>query len=262
VSAPTTAGGVRSALGYWLVRYRRTWRGTVVISVANPALFLTALGLGLGRLVDARHSHYLGGVTYLEFLAPGLLAAAVMQTAYVEAAGPVHMAARAAGAYRIAVASPLRPAELYAGHLAFMAGRVLTSSAAFTLVALAFGAVPASGVGPLIAAATLTGLAFAAPVAAWAVTVDRPAVLTAGFRFVIMPMYMFAGTFFAVGQLPGWLQVIARATPLYQGVGLCRTAAGVGSAGPATAGHGAYLLVLIVAGSVVARRTYPRVLTA
>jgi lipooligosaccharide transport system permease protein len=262
MTADVTARGVRSELYYWLLRYRRTWRGTIVISVANPALFLAALGFGLGKLVDHRHSHYLHGATYLAFLAPGLLAAAMMQTAYLESAGPVHVSARDGGAYRVAVAAPLSPADVYLGHLLFVAFRLVTSALAFALVAYAFGAVPGSGVAPLVVAATLTGCAFAAPIAAWAVTVEQRALLNGGFRFVIMPLYMFSGTFFAIAQLPGWLQLLARCTPLYQGVALCRAAATTSGGVPAITGHVAYLVVLVAAGLVIAPRTYRRVLTA
>jgi lipooligosaccharide transport system permease protein len=262
MTAPAAMDGVLSALRYWLLRYRRTWRGTIVISVANPALFLTALGFGLGKLVDHRHSHYLNGSSYLAFLAPGLLAAAMMQTAYLESSGPVRVSARSGGAYRVAVAAPLSPRDIQLGHLLFVAFRLITSAAAFALVAYAFGAVPGSGVVPLVLAATLTGLAFATPVAAWAVTVERPTLIGAGFRFVIMPLYMFSGTFFAIAQLPAWLRAIARCTPLYQGVALARTAAHGGTGALSTGTHITYLAALVAVGVIAGARSYRRVLTA
>jgi lipooligosaccharide transport system permease protein len=254
--------GVARAWRYWLLRYRRTWRGSIVISVANPALFLAALGFGLGELVDHRHSAYLHGSSYLAFLAPGLLAAAMMQTAYLESAGPVHVSARSSGVYRVAVATPLSPQDVLFGHLLFIGFRIVTSATAFAVVAWAFGAMPAARVGPVVLAATLTGLAFAAPVAAWAVTVERPALLNGGFRFVIMPLYMFSGTFFAVAQLPGWLQAAIRCTPLYQGVQLCRSASLGGSGWLATTAHCSYLGALVVGGLAVGSRTYAKVLSA
>jgi lipooligosaccharide transport system permease protein len=255
-------GRARDALAYWLLRYRRVWRGTVVVSIANPALFLVAMGAGLGKLVDHHDSPYLHGHTYLAFLAPGLLAAAMMQTAYIESAGPVHTSARPGGNYRAALATILSPPSLLLGHLAFVGFRVATSALAFVLVSGAFGAAQWQRLPEVWAAAVLTGLAFAAPVAAWAVGVDRPAVLTGGFRFVIMPMYMFAGTFFAVAQLPAWLHAIVVCTPLYQGVELCRTLS-LGTATVAgTVGHGAYLGAFVGAGLLAGRARYTRVLAA
>lgn len=247
---------------YWLLRYRRTWRGTVVISVANPALFLTALGVGLGPLVDRHQSAYLHGVRYVVFLAPGLLAAAMMQTAYVESAGPVAISARPGGTYRAALATPLEPAELYLGHLIFVLFRLATSALAFAVVAWSFNALPGDRLPAVVGAAMLTGLAFAAPVAAWAVSVERTALLTGLFRFVVMPLYMFSGTFFSPAQLPAWLRTIVAATPLYHGVQLCRSLA-LGTATVAgTVEHVGYLLAAVAIGLTAGCRSYRRVLAA
>jgi lipooligosaccharide transport system permease protein len=247
---------------YWLLRYRRNWRGTVVISVANPALFLTALGAGLGPLVDRHQSSYLHGVPYIAFLAPGLLAAAMMQTTYIESAGPVSISARPGGTYRAALATPLEPAELYLGHLLFVAFRLGTSALAFALVVWGFGALPVSQLPAVMGAALLTGLAFAAPVAAWAVSIERTALLTGLFRFVVMPLYMFSGTFFAPSQLPAWLRPIMAATPLYHGAQLCRSLGlGTATAG-ATIEHVGYLVALTVCGVIAGCRSYRRVLAA
>jgi lipooligosaccharide transport system permease protein len=113
-----------------------------------------------------------------------------------------------------------------------------------------------------LVAATLTGVAFGAPAAAWGVTVRQQRDVNTVFRFVIMPLYMFSGTFFAVAQLPRWLRDVAYVTPLWQGVELCRTLAlGTATAG-GTAIHVAYLAVLAGAGIVVARITYRRRLHA
>ena len=69
----------------------------------------------------------------------------------------------------------------------------------------------------------LTGLAFATPTFAWACTVDDNGGSFASFqRFVIVPMFLFSGTFFSVSLLPVWLQVVAWFTPLFHGVSLCR----------------------------------------
>ena len=74
-------------LRFWLTDYRRTWRGSIYSSVLNPTLYLAAMGLGLGTLVDHHGTGQLGGVSYLTFLAPGLLAAQAMQTIASENGG-------------------------------------------------------------------------------------------------------------------------------------------------------------------------------
>ncbi|MDE3131903.1 MAG: ABC transporter permease [Acidobacteriota bacterium] len=250
------------AFRYWLKLYSRTWRATIVISVANPLLFLLGIGVGLGHLVDQGHSATLGGVSYSDFFAPGLLAASAMQTAFVECGGRVTMAAGWAGSYRAAAMTPLEPTEILAGHMLFAAFRLATSSAAFILVMEIFGVTSLSSALLVLPAALLTGLAFAAPLAAWTVTLRSYARVNSLFRFVIMPMYMFSGTFFALGQLPQGVRQLAAALPLAQGVDLCRSLSlGVASA-PAALGHTAYLLACVLAGVAVARVTYARRLHA
>ena len=109
-----------------------------------------------------------------------------------------------------------------------------------------------------VAGALLTGLAFAGPTAAWAVGLRVPQNINAVFRFVIMPMYLFSGTFFAIAQLPTWLRPVAYVLPLYNGAQLCRTLA-LGTATVAgTALHVGVLLALVLVGILVARITYRR----
>ncbi|MFD0258199.1 ABC transporter permease [Kitasatospora indigofera] len=243
---------------YWMHRYRRTWRGTVVVNVANPLLFLAAMGVGLGRLVDDGGSDHLHGATYLAFFAPGLLAAAAMQNAFLDSAGPVFQSARQRGNYRAAAATPMRPADIFTGHLLFTGFRVLTSALAFVVVIVATGAVPWRHSLLLLPAALLTGLAFAAPVAAWAVTVTQSTRINGVFRFVLLPMYMFSGTFYSTTQLPDWLQAVVSVTPLYQGIQLCRELA-LGTAAPLDSGvHVLYLAAMATAGLLLGRRTYTR----
>ncbi|XVU27751.1 ABC transporter permease [Actinoplanes sp. CA-054009] len=240
---------VREA-GYWWHRYRRTWRGTIVISVVNPLLFVVALGFGLGQLVDERN-----GGSYLAFIAPGLLAASAMQLGFLNASGPVFQSALPGGNYRAAVTTPMEPTDILTGHLLFATFRALTDAVAVLAVLVAFGAVALPDVPRSLLGAVLTNLAFAAPVAAHAITATSPARLTALFRFVIMPLYMFSGTFFPADQLPEWLQRLIWLSPLWHGAELCR------GSGP-LAVHLLVLLALIGAGYLAGRRTYTRRLTA
>ncbi|WP_405141003.1 ABC transporter permease [Sphaerisporangium sp. NBC_01403] len=239
----------------WMLRYRRTWRSTIVVSVANPLLFLLAIGAGLGRLVSPES---LDGMSYLEFFAPGMLAAAAMQNAYIESAFRVNSALRRERGYVVAAATPLEPRDIMAGHLLFMAFRVASSALAFAVVMVAFGASRSPLVVLTVPAALLTGMAFATPLAAWAVTVERFATLNTIFRFVLMPMYLLSGTFFTLDALPEWLRPVAYVLPLWHGVDLCRTLS-LGTATPvASLIHVAYLTALAGGGVAAALVTYRR----
>jgi lipooligosaccharide transport system permease protein len=110
----------------------------------------------------------------------------------------------------------------------------------------------------LFAASTLVGLAFAAPVAAWAVQARRVESVDSVARFVIMPMYMFSGTFFATSALPGWLRPVVELTPLANGTALCRSLAAGEVPLAATVLHVSVLAALAGGGLLVARHTYVR----
>jgi lipooligosaccharide transport system permease protein len=249
------------AFRYWLKLYGRTWRSTIVISVVNPLLFLLGVGVGIGHLVSQAHPAHatvLGGVSYSAFFAPGLLAAAAMQTGFIESGGRVTMAAGWSGAYQAAATTPLEPEEILAGHMLFVVFRLMTSTAAFIVVMELFGVIAGWWAFAVWPAALLTGMAFAAPIAAWTVTLRHYTQVNSFFRFVLMPMYMFSGTFFALGQLPQAVQLIADVLPLTQGVALCRSLSLGTATLPAAAGRTAYLLLFVVGGLLVARVTYRR----
>ena len=90
---------------FWLTDYRRTWKGSIYSSVLNPLLYLGAMGLGLGTLVDRHGTAHLGHVSYLVFLAPGLLAAQAMQTGVGECTYPVLGSVKWNRTYQAAAAS-------------------------------------------------------------------------------------------------------------------------------------------------------------
>jgi lipooligosaccharide transport system permease protein len=252
-----------------LTNYRRTWRGSVISSVLNPLLFLTAMGVSLAKLVDkgpgaATFGRSQGApVTYLLFLAPALLAATGMQTAIGESTFPVMSALKWQRTYHASIASPLRARDIFFGHVAFMMLRIAMNCTVFLGVMAAFGAVHATGplgLGPLFAlcAALLTGLAFAAPIAGWAILRQRDTGFSLLFRFVMMPLFLFSGTFFPISQLPAAIRPIAYATPLWHGVDLSRGLA-LGTVGPAAAAeHLGYLVVVCAAGCVYGCRAYSR----
>jgi lipooligosaccharide transport system permease protein len=221
-------------------------------------LFLAAMGVGLGSLVNKHGQAQLGGVRYLTFLAPGLLAASAMQTAAQESTFPVMGAIKWIRTYHAMLATPLRVIDVLVGHLAWMAVRLLLVATTFVIVMAAFGATGSWEVVLAIPAAVLTGMAFAAPIAAFAATQQNETYFNAIFRFMVIPMFLFSGTFFPVSQLPAILRAIAYATPLWHGVDLCRTLA----LGRATLGrsllHVAYLLAWVVAGVITGASAFRR----
>ena len=245
------------AYEHWLAQYKRVWRGTVGTSLVNPLLYLAAMGVGLGTIVD-RSQNAPAGVPYLDFIAPGLLAAAAMQTAATESSWPVMGAIKWTRTYYAMTATPLTERDVLIGHQLFVVTRVLVASAAYLAAVAAFGAVD-SWLGLLaIPVAVLIGTAFSMPMAAYASTTESDASFPPIFRFVIVPMFLFSGTFFPVSQMPLAFELAAYVTPIWHGVELCRQLT-LGDVEPLAAlGHLVYLLAWTVGGFLLARRSYRR----
>jgi lipooligosaccharide transport system permease protein len=242
-------------LEFFFAQYKRVWRGTAVTSVVTPIVYLLALGVGLGVFVD-RSADLPDGITYLEFVAPGLLAATAMQLATFESSWPVLSAIKWDRQYHAMLATPLRVRDVLLGHQSFVAARLLMTSAVYLVVITGFGAVN-SPLGVLaIPVAMLVGLAFSTPIAAWAAHTETEVSFVAIFRFVILPMFLFSGTFFPIDRLPAPLEAIAYATPLWHGVTLCRdlTLGDIDLAADLL--HLAYLVAFVAAGVAVALYTY------
>ena len=245
------------AYEHWLAQYKRVWRGTIGTSLINPLLYLAALGVGLGTIVDDS-GNAPAGVPYLDYIAPGLLAAAAMQTAYTESSWPVMGAIKWTRTYYAMTATPLTERDVLIGHQLFVVTRVLTASTAYLLVVSLFGAVHA-WLGLLaIPVAVLIGTASSLPMAAYASYVEQDRSFPPIFRFLVVPMFLFSGTFFPVDQMPLLFELAAYLTPLWHAVELCRgLMLGTVETLPAL-GHVAYLLAWSVGGFLLARRAYRR----
>jgi lipooligosaccharide transport system permease protein len=242
----------------WLVMYRRTWRSSVWSSVFGPLFYLGAMGYGLGSLVDKNGTAALGGVPYVVFVAPAVLAVQSMTTGMTNASFPVFGGMHWNKIYVAARATVLRPADIYRGHLLFIALRIAMNSACFVAIMAAFGLIRSAWAVALLPAAVLLGVAFATPVAAWCVTLKTQTPLNYLFRFGSVPLMLFSGTFFPISSLPGWLRPVAYATPLWHGVALCRSLSlGTVNAGSVAVNAG-YLVVMAGLGLWWGSRTYYR----
>jgi lipooligosaccharide transport system permease protein len=236
---------------YW-IWYKRGWRATVVSSVVQPVLFLLAFGMGFGSLVRA--GAVTGGVPYLVYLAPGLLAMSSVQTAAFESTYPVLSGFKWQQVYWGMVASPITAGQIAVGHLCWIVARMLSSGAVYVLVIALVGGAAGPGVLGSLLAATLCGAACSALTMAFAASVESEGNAFASyFRFVLVPMTLFAGTFFPVSQLPAWLRPLAWATPLWHGTELARGAALDTLRWWPGLGHLGYLVALLALGVALTR---------
>jgi lipooligosaccharide transport system permease protein len=211
-----------AALEYHLTAYRRTWRSSVFSSFALPAMFLVAMGITVGRYVDARSDTV--GMPYLDYIGPGLLASTALQVAVGESTWPVFSAFHWIRTYHAMRASPLTVGDIVRGHLCYIVLRVLLATAGFLLVLLPFGALRSWWALATPLPAVLVGLACAAPCFGFAAAVDNDGFFAVLLRLAVVPMTLFSGVFFPVADLPAAARVLAYVSPLWHGVELCRAA--------------------------------------
>jgi len=230
------------------VVWKRLWRGSLFQTVVQPLLFLTAMGLGLGELVD-KGGGSLGGLSYLQFVTPGLLAASVMLQASFESMWPVLGGVKWQKTYHATVATPVESHELFGGRVLWICLRGTLSASVFLVVAAVLGGVPSVWGVLAVPAAVLGGAVFATWLGGYAVMQDSDIPFAVISRVGLFPLFMFSGTFFPTSRLPDWLQPLTWLSPLWHTVELCRAATtGTHPSAGTVAGHVVFLVALLVLG--------------
>jgi lipooligosaccharide transport system permease protein len=249
--------------GHW-TWYRRNWRATAVSTVVQPLLFLLAFGVGFGSLVQGsgQASAATGGTGYLVWIAPGLLAMAAVQTAAFDSTYPVLSGFKWQRVYHSMAAGPISPAQIALGHLVWLAVRSTGAGAVYLVIIALVGGVAGPGVLVSLLVAVLAGSAVAAAITAFAATRENEgAAFAALFRFVVIPMTLFSGTFFPVDRLPEVVRPLVWVSPLWHGTELARSAALWSWQPLAALGHLAFLLALLAVGVALSVRYFTRRLT-
>lgn len=233
VAAEARAAGVRPRrLGAWYVaeHHIRVWRRYLGVNIASaigtPVMYLFAFGVGLGVLVNANAGPAgVDGVSYLVFIAPALIATAAVTIASDEFTYPVMQGFKWNPVYLGMHAAPISARQIVDGVVLFVGLRIFVTTLVYFLVMAAFGAVPlATGI-LTVPVATLTGLAFGAPLFAYAAAQreDRGQFAVVQ-RVLVLPLTLFSGTLFPLEQLPVFLQPIGWLSPLWHGAELGRVA--------------------------------------
>jgi lipooligosaccharide transport system permease protein len=244
---------------YYLRAYRRTWRASIMSTFINPTLYLLAMGVGLGSFVDkGANTASLGGITYLQFVAPALAATAAAMTATNESLYPIMGAFKWQKTYYAMLSTPLGVGDVLASQLLWIATRVAMAVGAYLVVMAAFGATLSPWAIAVLPVGVLTGMAFSAPLVAYAITQDSENSFALVFRLGLVPLFLFSGVFFPISQLPAAVRWIAYVTPLWHGVALSRDLSlGQVEAGPVVA-HLAVLAVFVIVGTLAANRNFHR----
>jgi lipooligosaccharide transport system permease protein len=258
LAAEALAAGVRARrFGAWYVaeHHIRIWRRYLTVNIATaigtPVMYLFAFGVGLGVLVNANAGPAgVDGVSYLVFIAPALIATAAVTIASDEFTYPVMQGLKWNPIYVDMHAAPLSARQVVDGVVIFVAIRIFATTSVYFLLMAAFGAVPLASGLLTVPIATLTGIAFGAPLFAYAAAQreDRGQFAVVQ-RVLVLPLTLFSGTLFPLEQLPLILQPIGWLSPLWHGAELGRVVAyGAERAPWLIAAHLVLLLALAVVG--------------
>lgn len=230
----------------------------VMYSVGHPVAYLFAMGVGLATLVDAQDAGAFGGVGYVTFVAPALLVSAAVMTAANEFTFPVMGGFKWRRTYFGPHASPLTPQQIAAGHIMAVTLRFLLQSAVYFAAVALFGAAPGGWGWVTILVATLAALSFGLPLMAYSASItEDKGQFALVMRFIVMPLFLFSGTFFPLDSLPLAVRWIGWISPIWHGTELGRVFS-YGYHEPAllTLLHVVVLVGLAVAGWFLTRRQF------
>jgi lipooligosaccharide transport system permease protein len=210
---------LRGVLVREMINYSSYWRATTFSSTVEPTIFLLAFGFGFGSLVST-----VAGLPYVEFVGTGVVATAVLFSSVFPAMFGTFVKYQFQHTYDAILAAPVDTEELVTGEALWIATRTGVYGNVPLLVAMAFGLDPSPGMLAVPPIAFLAGFGWACfgiSIAAFLKSIENFNYVTSS---VITPLFLVAGTFFPIDQLPEWAQIAAQLNPLHHCVELVRHA--------------------------------------
>jgi lipooligosaccharide transport system permease protein len=221
-----------------VVNYSSFWRASTFSSTVDPTIYMLAFGFGFGALVTTVGD---AGYDYLDFVGTGIVATTVLFAGAFPAMYSTFVKYEFQHTYDAILAAPVDTEELVTGEALWIAARTGTYGCVPMLVAMIFGLDPSWGMLLVPGIAALAGLGWACFgifIAAKSKAIESFSYWQSG---LLTPMFLVAGTFFPLDELPTWAQVLGNVNPLFHCVELVRHAV-FGFEGWADVGHLAFLI--------------------
>jgi lipooligosaccharide transport system permease protein len=219
-----------------VVNFSSFWRSSTFSSTVDPTIYLLAFGFGFGSLVST-----VAGYSYIDFVGTGIVATTVLFSGAFPAMYSTFVKYQFQHTYDAILAAPVDVEELVTGEAMWIAARTGVYGCVPMLVAIVFGLNPSWGMLLVPGIAALAGYGWACFgifIAAKAKAIESFSYWQSG---LLTPMFLVAGTFFPLDQLPKWAQVLGNLNPLYHCVQLVRHAV-FGFEGWADVGSLAFLI--------------------
>jgi len=198
--------------------YTKLYKSSIALNFVEPALYLAALGLGLGAYVKE-----INGVPYINFIAPGMIASSSMFAATYECTYGTYVRMTFQKTFDAILATPVNAGDLIAGELMWGATKSMLYGTIIMIVMALFGLVDSPMIILAIPVLFLSGLIFAEVSLIAVATVPGIDTFNYFYTLLMTPMFLFAGIFFPLTGLPPLVTKIAFFTPLYHLVNICRS---------------------------------------
>ena len=198
--------------------YTKLYKSSIALNFVEPALYLVALGFGLGAFVKE-----MNGVPYINFIAPGIIASSSMFAAVYECTYGTYVRMTFQKTFDAILATPVNLSDLVAGELMWGATKSMIYGTIIMIVISLFGLVDSPALMLAIPVLFLSGLIFAEVSLIAVATVPGIDTFNYFYTLLMTPMFLFSGIFFPLDNLPPAVAKIAFFTPLYHVVNICRS---------------------------------------
>lgn len=218
--------------------YTKLYKSSIALNFVEPVLYLLALGFGLGAFVKE-----INGVSYINFIAPGIIASSSMFAAIYECTYGTYVRMTYQKTFDAILATPVNLNDLVAGELMWGATKSMLYGTIIMIVISLFGLVDSPALLLAIPVIFLSGLIFAEVSLIAVATVPGIDTFNYFYTLLMTPMFLFSGIFFPLDNLPPLVAKVAFFTPLYHLVNICRSF----SSGKLWAGMGDLVWIVVVA---------------
>jgi len=236
------------------------WKGIIaIVAIGNPLFYLIAIGIGVGVLVNQNSgTSGTGGVEYITFIAPALLASAALTGAMDEVMFPVLEGFKWRKLFFAMNATPITGVQIATGVFIAAMLRVAFTVFCYWVLLIAFGVFSIGQSWDVIPITMFAAGAFAAVILGITAKVTKEDFfMTILGRLIIMPMFLFSGTFFPLQSMPTFLQPVGWVSPLWHATELGRHFSyGYSISGVMIVLHFAYLSALLIGGLTLANRSF------
>jgi lipooligosaccharide transport system permease protein len=225
--------------------YKYVYKSTIVSNLFDPLIYLLALGFGLGAYVTR-----IAGLSYIQFIAPGLIASSIMTAASFETTYNTFVRIHFDRVYKAMMATPVTVEDIVVGEMLWAMTRSTIYASVMLCVVAALGLVRSwfALLVPLMGA--IGGLMFAIIGLTYTSFLRSIDQMNFYFTLFITPLFLFSGVFYPLDALPQTVQEIALLSPLYHLVSIIRPLV-LGTLGTESLFHLLWIAIFIAVFAVV-----------